>query len=82
MHKLLDVLIKLRDAGNSVLVIEHNLDVIRCSDYIIDLGPGGGDAGGRLVAAGTPEAIAACKESHTGRFLGYMPPCDNETAAL
>ncbi len=82
VHKLLDVLIKLRDAGNSVLVIEHNLDVIRCSDYIIDLGPGGGDAGGRLVAAGTPEAIAACKESHTGRFLRYMPPCDNETAAL
>ncbi|NLF23196.1 MAG: excinuclease ABC subunit UvrA, partial [Lentisphaerae bacterium] len=60
VDKLLDVLLRLRDAGNSVLVIEHNLDIIRRADYIIDLGPEGGDAGGELVAAGTPEEIAAC----------------------
>ncbi len=69
VHKLLDVLLRLRDAGNSVLVIEHNLDIIRCADYIVDLGPEGGDAGGRLVVAGTPETVAACPESHTGHFL-------------
>jgi excinuclease ABC subunit A len=74
VHKLLDVLLKLRDAGNSVLVIEHNLDVIRCADYIIDLGPEGGDAGGRLVAAGSPEEVAACAESYTGQYLKpYLP---------
>ncbi len=69
VHKLLDVLLRLRDAGHSVLVIEHSLDVIRCADYIIDLGPGGGEAGGRVVAAGTPAEVAACPESFTGRFL-------------
>jgi excinuclease ABC subunit A len=69
VDKLLDVLLRLRDAGNSVLVIEHNLDIIRRADYIIDLGPEGGDAGGELVAAGTPEEIAACSRSHTGAFL-------------
>lgn len=69
VDRLLDVLIRLRDAGNTVLVIEHNLDVIRRADYIIDLGPGGGDAGGQLVMAGTPEEVAACEESHTGHFL-------------
>ncbi len=69
VRKLLDVLLRLRDAGNTVLVIEHNLDVIKCADYIIDLGPEGGDAGGRLVVAGPPEKVAACKESHTGRYL-------------
>jgi len=51
------------------VVVEHNTDVIRCSDWVIDLGPEGGDAGGRLVAEGPPEAIAACEASHTGRFL-------------
>jgi excinuclease ABC subunit A len=52
-----------------VVVIEHNLDVIKCADYIIDLGPEGGDAGGTLVVAGTPEEVARCAASHTGRFL-------------
>ena len=69
MHKLLDVLLRLREAGNTVVVIEHNLDVIKCADYIIDLGPEGGDAGGTVVVAGTPEEVAACTASHTGRFL-------------
>jgi excinuclease ABC subunit A len=69
VHRLLEVLMRLRDAGNSVLIIEHNLEVIKTADYIIDLGPEGGDAGGRIVATGTPEEIAACKKSYTGQFL-------------
>jgi len=67
--KLLEVLTKLRDAGNTVLVIEHNLDVIKCADWIIDLGPEGGDAGGRIVAEGPPEEVASNESSHTGEFL-------------
>jgi excinuclease ABC subunit A len=67
--KLLEVLFKLRASGNTLLVIEHNLDVIKTADWIIDLGPEGGDAGGRLVAQGPPEAVAACAESHTGQYL-------------
>ncbi len=67
--KLLEVLVKLRDAGNTVLVIEHNLDVIKCADWIIDLGPEGGDAGGRIVAEGPPERVAAVEASYTGQFL-------------
>ncbi|MEX1051598.1 MAG: excinuclease ABC subunit UvrA, partial [Gemmatimonadales bacterium] len=66
---LLDVLHRLVDRGNSVLVIEHNLDVIKTADWVIDLGPGGGEAGGRLVAAGTPEAVAKDKASVTGGYL-------------
>ncbi|MFN2225277.1 MAG: excinuclease ABC subunit A, partial [Anaerolineae bacterium] len=66
---LLQCLQRLVDAGNSVLIIEHNLDVIKCADWVIDLGPEGGDAGGRVVAAGPPDEIAACPDSHTGRFL-------------
>ncbi|MEI6211763.1 MAG: excinuclease ABC subunit UvrA [bacterium] len=69
VHKLLDVLLRLREAGNTVVVIEHNLDVIKCADYVIDLGPEGGDAGGAVVVAGTPEEVALCAASHTGRFL-------------
>ena len=69
VHKLLEVLLRLRESGNTVVVIEHNLDVIKCADYIIDLGPEGGDAGGEVVAAGTPEEVARCATSHTGRFL-------------
>ena len=69
VHKLLDVLLRLRESGNTVVVIEHNLDVIKCADYIIDLGPEGGTAGGRLVVAGTPEEVAACDASYTGQFL-------------
>jgi excinuclease ABC subunit A len=68
-RKLLDVLGKLVDQGNSVLVIEHNLDVIRSADHVIDLGPEGGARGGRLVAAGTPEEVAATPGSHTGAVL-------------
>jgi len=66
---LLSVLTRLRDAGNSVVVIEHNLDVIKTADWVIDLGPEGGDGGGRIVAQGTPEAVAANDKSHTGRYL-------------
>ena len=69
VHKLIEVLSKLVDAGNTVLVIEHNLDVIKVADHIIDLGPEGGDGGGTLVAAGTPEEIAAHPESYTGQYL-------------
>ncbi|MDY3791891.1 MAG: excinuclease ABC subunit UvrA [Oscillospiraceae bacterium] len=69
VHKLLEVLQRLTESGNTVLVIEHNLDVIKTADYIIDLGPEGGDKGGTLVACGTPEDIAACEESYTGRYL-------------
>ncbi|NLD73951.1 MAG: excinuclease ABC subunit UvrA [Chloroflexi bacterium] len=69
IQKLLDVLHLLTDAGNTVVVIEHNLDVIKTADWIIDLGPEGGDAGGRIVAEGTPEEVARMPESHTGRFL-------------
>jgi excinuclease ABC subunit A len=69
VHKLLDVLNRLVDQGNTVLVIEHNLDVIRSADWIVDLGPEGGAAGGRLVAQGPPEAVARVKASHTGQFL-------------
>ena len=69
VHRLIEVLQRLVDAGNTVIVIEHNLDVIRCADYIIDLGPEGGDGGGELVFAGTPEECAACPASFTGEFL-------------
>jgi excinuclease ABC subunit A len=69
VHKLLDVIQRLVDKGNSVLVIEHNLDVIRCSDWAIDLGPEGGDRGGEIVACGTPEAVAEVAESYTGQYL-------------
>jgi excinuclease ABC subunit A len=60
---------RLVDSGNTVIVIEHHLDVIKCADYVIDLGPAGGDAGGRVIATGTPEAIANDKRSVTGRYL-------------
>jgi len=69
IHKLMNVLIRLRDAGNTLVVIEHNLDVIKMADYIIDLGPEGGDEGGWIVAEGTPEEVAACPCSYTGRYL-------------
>ena len=72
VHKLIEVLQRLVDAGNTVLVIEHNLDVIKVADHIIDLGPEGGSGGGQLVACGTPEQIAACPESFTGQYLNKM----------
>jgi excinuclease ABC subunit A len=66
---LLNVFQRLVDAGHSLVVIEHNLDVIKCADWVIDLGPEAGAGGGRIVAQGTPEQIAACPASHTGQFL-------------
>ncbi len=69
VKKLLVVLDRLVDAGNSVVVIEHNLDVVKSADWVVDLGPEGGEEGGRVVAEGTPEDVARAKESHTGRFL-------------
>lgn len=72
VSKLIDILYKLRDGGNSILVIEHNLDVIKISDYIIDLGPEGGDGGGTVIAKGTPEEVALVKESYTGQFLSKI----------
>jgi excinuclease ABC subunit A len=69
IEMLLSVLHRLRDHGNTIVVIEHNLDVIKTADWMIDLGPEGGGGGGRVVVAGTPEKVAACKDSHTGRFL-------------
>ena len=72
VQRLIDVLQKLVDAGNTVVVIEHNLDVIKTADYIIDLGPEGGDGGGTIVCTGTPEEVAACERSYTGRYLKKM----------
>ena len=69
VHKLVEILRKLSDGGNTVVVIEHNLDVIKTADYLIDLGPEGGDAGGTLVASGTPEEVAQIPESYTGQYL-------------
>ncbi len=75
VHKLIQVLERLREGGNTLVVIEHNLDVIKMADYIIDLGPEGGDEGGRIVVEGTPEEVAACAASHTGRYLaGVLRP--------
>lgn len=69
VHRLIDVLQRLTDAGNTVLVIEHNLNVIKVADYLIDLGKEGGTAGGTLVVSGTPEEVAACADSYTGNYL-------------
>jgi excinuclease ABC subunit A len=69
IEQLLRVLHRLRDHGNTIVVIEHNLDVIKTADWVIDLGPEGGDRGGQLLIAGTPEEVAACEVSYTGQFL-------------
>jgi excinuclease ABC subunit A len=69
VHKLLEVLERLVADGNTVVVIEHNLDVIKCADHVIDLGPEGGDKGGHIVCIGTPEEVAACEASYTGKYL-------------
>jgi excinuclease ABC subunit A len=69
IHNLLNVLNRLADVGNTVLVIEHNLDVIKCADWIIDMGPEGGNAGGEVVAAGTPEQVVKREGSHTAEYL-------------
>ena len=72
VEKLIEILHKLKEAGNTVVVIEHNLDVIKTADYIIDMGPEGGDRGGRVIAKGTPEEVAKCKESYTGHYIEKM----------
>ena len=69
VRKLIEVLQKFVDAGNTVILIEHNMDVIKTADYIIDLGPEGGDKGGEVVCCGTPEEVAACEKSYTGKYL-------------
>ena len=72
VNKLLSVLNNLVDKGNTAIVIEHNLDVIRCADWVIDMGPEGGSGGGTVVAEGTPEQVAKVSQSHTGRFLAEI----------
>jgi excinuclease ABC subunit A len=72
--KLLEVLFKLRASGNTLLIIEHNLDVIKTADWVVDLGPEGGEAGGHIVAEGPPEEVARCEQSYTGRFLRRLLP--------
>ena len=72
MDRLCSILSKLTEAGNTVVVIEHNLDVIKTADYIIDLGPEGGDKGGTVIATGTPEEVAQVEKSYTGRYLKRM----------
>lgn len=79
---LLSVLQELVNRGNTVLVIEHNLDVIKTADWIIDIGPEGGDGGGKIIAAGTPEQVARVKESYTGQFLkDLLKPTNGEKSA-
>jgi excinuclease ABC subunit A len=82
VHKLIEVLQRLVDAGNSVLIIEHNLDIIKVADYIIDLGPEGGDAGGKLIAEGSPEQICANEASYTGQFLRPYVCKDGNSAPI
>jgi excinuclease ABC subunit A len=72
VKKLLVVLDRLVDSGNSVVVIEHNLDVIKSADWVVDLGPEGGEEGGHVIAEGTPEDVAGVRASHTGHYLGLM----------
>jgi excinuclease ABC subunit A len=81
-EKLLQVLQRLVDAGNTVLVIEHNLDVVKQSDWVLDLGPEGGDAGGEIVAQGTPEEVAETPGSHTGEYLRRVLPVYEAERAL
>mgnify|MGYP004507942829 FL=1 len=69
VHKLIEILRRLSDSGNTVVVIEHNLDVIKTADYIIDMGPEGGDGGGTVIAEGTPEEVAKVKKSYTGQYV-------------
>jgi excinuclease ABC subunit A len=80
IEKLLQVLQRLADSGNTVLVIEHNLDVIKCADWIVDLGPEGGSGGGHIVASGTPEQVAATEGSFTGAHLVDLLPAPTAKA--
>ena len=81
VHKLVEVLQKLVDGGNTVIVIEHNLDLIKTADHIIDLGPEGGDKGGMIIAEGTPEQVAATKDSYTGEYIKMMLERDKKRRA-
>jgi excinuclease ABC subunit A len=81
IEKLLETLQRLVDSGNTMIVIEHNLDVIKQADWIVDLGPEGGEAGGEIVAVGTPEEVAEVDESFTGRFLRDVLPARDEAVA-
>jgi len=81
VRKLLEVLHELVDQGNSVVVIEHNLDVVKTADHIIDIGPEGGDGGGQVVAKGTPEQVAEVEGSYTGKYLKPMLAPRVDTAA-
>jgi excinuclease ABC subunit A len=74
IEKLIYMLQRLVEGGNTVIVIEHNLDIIKVADYVLDLGPEGGDGGGELICAGTPEQVAACKGSFTGEYLRKVLP--------
>jgi excinuclease ABC subunit A len=80
IKKLLGVLARLVEAGNTVIVIEHNLDIIKCADHVVDLGPEGGGGGGRVIAEGTPEEVARVEASFTGRFLRGL--LESETAPM
>jgi excinuclease ABC subunit A len=82
IQKLLDVLHRLTDAGNTVIVIEHNLDVIKTADWIVDLGPEGGDEGGYLIAEGSPEDVSQTPGSHTGRYLGRILGVRSQASAV
>jgi excinuclease ABC subunit A len=79
IEQLLAVLHRLREHGNTIVVIEHNLDVIKTADWLLDMGPEGGDKGGTLLVAGTPEAVASCPDSYTGRFLRPLLEKTQET---
>ncbi|RMG57993.1 MAG: ATP-binding cassette domain-containing protein, partial [Gammaproteobacteria bacterium] len=81
VEQLLRVLLQLRNRGNTIVVIEHNLDVIKMADWIIDLGPEGGSRGGTIVATGSPEQVAECKDSWTGRFLAPLLKRDRRRSA-
>ena len=82
VHKLIEVLQRLVDAGNSVLIIEHNLDIIKVADYVIDLGPEGGDGGGELIAEGSPEEICEVEASYTAKFLRPYVCKDGNSAPI
>ena len=82
VHKLVEILQRLTEGGNTVVVIEHNLDVIKTADYIIDMGPEGGDKGGTVIACGTPEEVAKKKESYTGYYIKKMIERDKQRSFL
>ena len=78
VHKLIDVINRLAEGGNTIVIIEHNLDVIKTADYIIDMGPEGGVRGGEVIASGTPEQVAECKNSYTGQYIKKLLDADKK----